>query len=190
MLRWLPLLLLLLAPACECNRAPLTGPPPSTPLLTEPRWPGVPMDADYAGEEVAGGHFPTAVQYLDAAAREPYRLQVRDGLLVDAAGTALDPDMPNHPDRDNLAIFVMDLAGNIYLTFDRVEGVFHHSSFVAGAPVAAAGDFTIEQGRISRISNYSGHYKPPAETLERVKTRLTELGVDFSDAKIARFGED
>src|SRR5262245_22942299 len=37
---------------------------------------------------------------------------------------------------------------------------FHHSSFTAGDPVAAAGEMRAKQGVLELISNESGHYQP------------------------------
>ena len=37
---------------------------------------------------------------------------------------------------------------------------FHHSSFLAGEKVAAAGEIIIENGIIKEITNGSGHYRP------------------------------
>ena len=41
------------------------------------------------------------------------------------------------------------------------QNVIHHSSFLAGAPVAAAGEIKVVNGRLVSISNGSGHYRPP-----------------------------
>jgi hypothetical protein len=37
---------------------------------------------------------------------------------------------------------------------------FHHSSFLAGEPVAAAGEIRVSNGVLKTVSNNSGHYQP------------------------------
>jgi hypothetical protein len=98
----------------------------------------------------------------------------------------LDPSIEEKPNRDGFAIFVMDASGTIYVSFDHQQGSFHHSSLLAGAPVAAAGDMTILSGRLLAISNASGHYRPPPSSLVAVLARLKALGVDISGVKVTR----
>lgn len=185
--RMAALVLLSGAAACDCAGGSAdigVGDHPAVPpAATTPRFDTLPLLDEYVGEEVAGGHFETAVRYLDPRSREPFRVHVRDGLLVDGAGRPLDPALEQHPGRDGLAIFVMDAAGNFYASFDARRGHFHHSSFLAGGPVAAAGDFVVSAGRLRAVTNASGHYRPPAATLERVRARLVEMGVDLSAAE-------
>jgi hypothetical protein len=172
--------------ACDCIGEGSVGAgraPAAPPVATTPRFDTLPLLEEYVGEEVAGGHFETAVQYLDVGARERFRVHAERGLLVDGAGRPLDPALEQYPGRDGLAIFVMDAAGNLYASFDASRGYFHHSSFLAGGPVAAAGDFVISAGRLRAVTNASGHYRPPAVTLERVRARLLEMGVDLSAAE-------
>ena len=58
----------------------------------------------------------------------------------------------------------------------RIE-VFHHSSFLAGAPVAAAGEMQVSGGIVDYISNQSGHYLPPGPFLEQAQQQLHLEGV-------------
>jgi hypothetical protein len=41
----------------------------------------------------------------------------------------------------------------------HVSGSFHHSSFLCGAPVLAAGMIKVEKGRIRGIHEKNGHYR-------------------------------
>ena len=75
------------------------------------------------------------------------------------------------------AIFVMDRTGVILLTTDHALNRFHHSSFVAGAPVIAAGEMVVQDGRLISLSNHSGHYAPPPSCLHAVMEELKRLGV-------------
>jgi hypothetical protein len=88
------------------------------------------------------------------------------------------------------AIYVMDAKGNFYLSFEAQKGKFHHSSFLAGQPVACAGEMIIFQGKILLINNQSGHYQPPPLALEQAIDSLKKNGIDVENIKIDRFGFD
>ncbi len=45
---------------------------------------------------------------------------------------------------------------NIYIYTRRR---FHHSSFLAGAPVKAAGEWLVVDGQVMAITDKTGHYK-------------------------------
>ncbi|MBV72037.1 MAG: hypothetical protein CMH52_11980 [Myxococcales bacterium] len=136
----------------------------------------------YQGEEV--GSLATVRYVTDPNERAAMKLYVRDGLLTDQNGDSLDPATDKFPDRDGLAIFVMDRQQQIYVSFDHVQNKFHHSSILAGQPVLAAGDMTIVQGKLLELTNSSGHYRPGPKTLELVMMRLKEMGVDMSEVKV------
>jgi hypothetical protein len=88
------------------------------------------------------------------------------------------------------AIYVMDAKGNFYLSFEAQKGKFHHSSFLAGQPVACAGEMIIFQGKILLINNQSGHYQPPPLALEQALDSLKKHDIDLANIKIDRFGFD
>jgi hypothetical protein len=74
----------------------------------------------------------------------------------------------------------MDAQGNIYASTEQVVGQFHHSSFLAGQPVAAAGELQVEAGELKLISNKSGHYKPSPDLTAQALKVLESQGVDVS----------
>ena len=161
-----------------------------SPRLTEPQYPTGQLLPQYRGEEQAGGHFETAVRYLDEAAREPYRAHGWAGRLVDGQGQPLNPGGAPGPEGAGVAVFVVDAAGNLYVAFEQAKGAVHHSSLLAGAPVATAGEMTLFDGRLVKLSNLSGHYRPPPRTLRVVVERLRALGVDLSAMEVAPVGVD
>jgi hypothetical protein len=60
-------------------------------------------------------------------------------------------------------IFVIDFAQDFYVNAHRKDE-FHHSSFLAGAPVFSAGELCVSQGVLVGVTNKTGHYKSgPAE---------------------------
>jgi len=67
----------------------------------------------------------------------------------------------------------MSEKGNIYLSKYSEVGIFHHSSFLSGKPVGAAGEIIIEKGIIKEVTNASGHYQPSLKMVE--KNILKEL---------------
>jgi hypothetical protein len=81
------------------------------------------------------------------------------------------------------AIFVMDEDGNIYAGQHRV-GLFHHSSFTAGRPVAAAGELKVSGGKLVQLTAKSGHYQPTPENTWNVVKQMAALGVSFAGTEI------
>ncbi|HUI44309.1 MAG TPA: hypothetical protein VL523_20275, partial [Terriglobia bacterium] len=69
---------------------------------------------------------------------------------------------------DGWGIFVVDFQNNLYI-HKHIEGDFHHSSFLSGDAVTAAGEITVnEQGWISVITAKSGHYMPTVADMQRM----------------------
>ncbi|MBD2561277.1 hypothetical protein H6G95_11735, partial [Nostoc linckia FACHB-391] len=89
------------------------------------------------------------------------------------------------------AIFVMTVNGKIYAADQAAEyqqgldprqkqqWIFHHSSFVAGAEVAAAGEIEIKDGVLQGITDASGHYHPDAAMTRQVLQMLQDGGVSL-----------
>jgi hypothetical protein len=75
------------------------------------------------------------------------------------------------------AIFVVSPTGTFYST-NHVVNKFHHSTFLAGAPVMAAGEWAVFNGRILFMSHKTGHYKAGPDNLQnalKVLDRQTDL---------------
>lgn len=85
-------------------------------------------------------------------------------------------------------IFVTDKEGKMYAGF-KEKGMFQHSSFLSGAPVAMAGTLIIgPKGRLQGVSNLSGHYNPTENHSIQFLHQLRQNGVnlnnlDFTSAK-------
>ncbi len=194
----LPVLVLACTPTPP---APDCAPPPPPPECPKPEWaPPAPMyqakhevialGKEYVGEHESTEAFGSAVKYFDPLERERARIVAKDGLLVFVDGKPLDAELKTHPDREGDAIFAMDAAGNLYASFDHTPGYIHHSSMLAGSPVASAGTIKVEQGKLLELTNYSGHYKPPGKTLDHVLAELKALGVPTAKTKVLRFGDE
>jgi len=78
-------------------------------------------------------------------------------------------------------MFVMDTEGKVYAGPQKFAE-FHHSSFLAGKPVAAAGEIEVIDGTLTSYSGKSGHYKPTQEQLGQFTSELKSSGADMSQA--------
>jgi hypothetical protein len=102
--------------------------------------------------------------------------------LTDSAGTALQGKQG----------FVMDPKTGQVHTFQSEaidlpggkKQLTHHSTPLAGAPVAGAGHLVTESGRVQEIHDDSGHYRPSAEFTLQVVQQLEALGVSLKDNKL------
>ncbi len=150
---------------------------PTTPLM--PRYAG---ETDAATATRIFGTPSNGVRYLTPEQAEGYRVFVRDGQLYDAQGRLVDTSGAGtlHQGGGGRAIFVMDSQGNLYLSTTHSIGDFHHSSFLAGRPVSGAGEMVVENGRITLLTDRSGHYQPTVQFREQVLDELEADGMDVS----------
>ena len=81
------------------------------------------------------------------------------------------------------AAYVWTRCGTL-LAGDHQENKLHHSSFVSGDSVRCAGMIKVEQGKVSYVSNNSGHYKPSNENLRQFCTWLRDRNVLTPDVMI------
>lgn len=81
------------------------------------------------------------------------------------------------------AAYVWTRCGTL-LAGDHQENKLHHSSFVSGDSVRCAGMIKVEQGKVSYVSNNSGHYKPSNDNLRQFCTWLRDRNVCTPDVMI------
>lgn len=120
----------------------------------------------------------THVAYCNAEERKPYQLDF-GATLADRVVRVRYATSGRvvHTDEQSKWIFVIDLAGGMYLG-RKHKGRFHHSSFVSGAPIYAAGKIIIKHGIILAVEPHSGHFKPQIENLQTLCSILAHHGVD------------
>ncbi|WP_216901955.1 C2 family cysteine protease, partial [Nocardia alni] len=110
--------------------------------------------------------YPTPVKKMTPEELESHRLFVgEDGKLYRASdGLLFDTTWANNAQEGifHRAIFVMDEFGNLYAG-DQDFGVQHHSSFLGGRTVTAAGEIDVRDGVLRVMSDASGHYQPRPE---------------------------
>lgn len=123
--------------------------------------------------------FEKGVLYLSEKERETYEIFVQHDKIVDIDGNLVDTHgsisilEDGFPAETDYAIFVMSEEGKLYLSKNYAYGKFHHSTFLAGKPVAAAGEMVIEKGIVKIVTDGSGHYQPPLDMVK--KNLLNEL---------------
>jgi hypothetical protein len=158
-------------------------PPPA--LHRDEPLPGEDLLDQYKGEndpDNPNRYFrPKTVDYLSPEDLEKHRLFVRDGLLYSVRdGLPFDTRSAGTVWNQGRAIYVMDRHGNLYASLRQIVGEFHHSSLLAGKPVAGAGELEVIDGVPTLINRKSGHYQPDEEQLSLVRDMLQEQGIDIS----------
>ena len=146
-----------------------------------PRYRATPMHPDFIGENVPGNKvwFGSTVRYLSEEERAELKLSTRGGRIFDAKGNLFDTaGSPALESNTHRAIFVMDEHGNFFASKSHFVGRFHHSSLLAGAPVAAAGEIEVRNGELIAISDRSGHYLPGRKFTDQAIAELQRCGVD------------
>ncbi len=142
----------------------------------------------FQGENLPGNPFwgGKAVKYLNEEERADLQLFVKDGKLYDASGDLFDTSAASslHPGGQGRAIFVMDENGNLYASNEQIWGTFHHSSFLAGEPVAGAGEIQVSNGELQFLTDHSGHYRPSRAYTQQVLNTLASQGIDISNVGI------
>lgn len=123
------------------------------------------------GSIVASGIQSLVVMYdHDLAKQAATMIHISGGKLYtdQACSKPLDTkNMVTHFSGPGKAIFVMSQSGNIHVD-SHVVGHRHHSSLLAGRPVACAGELEVEKGTIKWLSNKSGHYVPNVDHLLQI----------------------
>lgn len=82
-----------------------------------------------------------------------------------------------HSDGLSKWIFVLSREDKLYVA-RKHKGRFHHSSFLAGEPVVAAGKIFSVNGQIQAIEPHSGHFKPRLCSLLELCHTMKAHGVD------------
>jgi hypothetical protein len=119
----------------------------------------------------------SVLDYCDVTRRRQYMVTVRDGRLVWVCdGAHWDAGERVHTGTCDKWIFVMALDGTLYVN-RKVKGRFHHSCFLAGGRVLAAGRLIVLDGRVEFLAAQSGHYKPNPRCVDVVAEVLGSRGL-------------
>jgi hypothetical protein len=118
------------------------------------------------------------VPYLSEEERQAYLVTFEDGKLHQG-GAPLDTS--HAVDHLGSYLFVMDSQGRFFA--GSSSEVIHHSAFLAGKPVAAAGAMRVVDGRLVMLSNSSGHYMPPLDYIRQALTELKKQRIDLGSVE-------
>lgn len=147
------------------------------------------MNSHYIGEHLPGNPIWTVprastVTYLDPEQRRQFRITVQGGRIFGANGEPFDTTAGTTAwGGDGRAIFVMATDGTLYASNYHQAGRFHHSSFLAGAEVAAAGELRVVDGRLELLTDSSGHYRPTLGHTMQAISRFRDLGIVISPSQ-------
>lgn len=127
--------------------------------------------------------------YLTPEKRNRYRVLINNGLLK-KDNTLCDSSGCFSHDKPDTVSWTLNANGELSL-FEHLHGdrnnsgeILLHSSMNAGAPVYAAGELMVKDGKITALSTHSGHYTPSLYNTYRMLQFLSEQDVDLSEVKI------
>ncbi|GEM31565.1 hypothetical protein NN3_25720 [Nocardia neocaledoniensis NBRC 108232] len=157
------------------------------PYNTGPPYATQEMSPAYRGEHEEVNpvwEYPLCVEYLDESARQSYRLFVIDGELWTAGGVRFDTRSGTTARGEGRAVFVMDEQGNLYASTYHERGMFHHSSFLSGGNVAAAGELIVIDGVLQLLTDSSGHYRPARGHTMQAINQLRSMGIPITPGQV------
>jgi hypothetical protein len=101
------------------------------------------------------------LHYLTEAERQQYEVHFEGRLIKDSNDQPITTKATGgFSQLEKSAIYVCSARTRMVYSAECEVGRLHHSSFMAGEPVIAAGDWVIEDGRLRFINTASGHYRP------------------------------
>lgn len=86
----------------------------------------------------------------------------------------------------HMVAFIIDLSEQLFVA-PHIEGQLHHSTFKSGEDVMCAGLIGIKEGKVSNITNNSGHYKPSLNNMIYAINLFNKMDLFNEDAKINYF---
>jgi hypothetical protein len=127
------------------------------------------------------------VKYLTEPERKQFSLDISGGTISQNGKEYDTKDSFTMTSGRGSAIYVMDPNGKFYAG-PHMAGRFHHSSFLAGGAVAGAGEMQVTAGKLTKISNKSGHYNPNEYQVFQTLAQLQSQGVDLNNVSLELLG--
>lgn len=135
------------------------------------------------------GDFFTKPTFLKAEERSRYHVVIHNKLFK-LNEKNFDTSKYITHGRRGFAAFTLNANGELSI-FNHLSGCLNkenqnlvHSSMNAGAPVIAAGEIRIINGKLRAINTYSGHYQPTLFTVYRLLKHFSDNQVDLNDTMI------
>ena len=133
---------------------------------------------------------PIAVVNVGPKERARYQLHLASPIKRGGDDKPYDTaDMVSSFSGRGFGIFVMTTNGVFYSGGHNV-GIFHHSSFTGGSDVAGAGEMKVVNGKLTELTNKSGHYKPDKKSSVQVLYALKVAGIDLQPLMYTHVDED
>ncbi len=141
------------------------------------------------------------VKMLTPLEKEAYRVIPSDGLLWQLKQPEdsekelkIEPfdttELVAHGKATGTSIFILSPQGELFAGSSEI-GKFHHSSFQSGGYVSYGGTMKVDQGKLSYIDDYSGHYQPHAPQFFNVLKEFKSRNLIKEDTLInKKFNED
>lgn len=127
--------------------------------------------------------------YLTPEERADYRVEIHEGLFH-KEGKVFDSSKLIAHNKPGFIAFTLNTNGelsafeHLSVKLDKRGRKLAHSSMNSGAPVLAAGEMEIKNGKLISINTYSGHYQPSLYSVARFLEYLSDRGVDISKTKV------
>jgi hypothetical protein len=137
-----------------------------------------PDDHHMIEEFIQGG-----VNYIKSANRKEYRLLSLGGKLYQENRLFDTRNSTTAHSGVGWAIFVVSPNGR-WFAGPHKSGRFHHSSFLGGGTVMAAGEMQVFGGVPVKMSAKSGHYQPTLNQFTNGMQALRRKGIDFSKCEL------
>ena len=99
------------------------------------------------------------ISYFTEQGLEDKQVYVINGLIYNTDLSLYNSSKPLDSETGDGEMIVMDRLGSMFIA-PKERGIFHHSSFFSGKPVAFAALCFIRDGKIQELLRYSGHYSP------------------------------
>jgi hypothetical protein len=129
------------------------------------------------------------VAYLSKGQRKEYLLKFVGGRLVQGKEPFDTRRNSTFHSGAGWAIYVVSLKGQWYAGSHKAAN-FHHSSFLGGRNVLAAGEIQARNGTPTLLSAKSGHYTPSMSQFLNGVASLKNAGVDLSQTNLLLFAKD
>lgn len=127
--------------------------------------------------------------YLTPRQRAKYEIDIHHGLFTHR-GKPYDSSNLSAHEKTSYVAFTLNANAELSI-FEHLGGArddlgqtILHSSMNAGAPVLAAGEMEIRQGKLISINTYSGHYRPSLYSVARFLEYLCDRNVDISQTNV------
>lgn len=122
--------------------------------------------------------------YLNSTRRARYRVHLYNGLFYQQ-NKLFDTHHYSSHDKDHFAAFTINTNGELSVfNHNAPEEHLVHSSMNSGRPLFAAGELCIRQGRLIKITTYSGHYAPSLFNVYRTLEYFADKQVDLCDTVV------